>query len=267
MTYLSPTTTPTDPLDGQNGWGTNDATQTGTPGTSTQLVGRSNFVGALTPTAYFTAQNGVLGGVYRTTAGSGPAPDVVPSTTTGGLISLFHAVTIPTTATFVALDVDFAVTTPNAFTNRDTFGFSLSNAAGVSLVSFNFAPSTTPTTRDNISFTTNGTNFTASNQIILNGNYHLALNINTTTGSMVATINNATFAGTVTGARGITQVAATWSVGDRTTVANGGYQNADDNYLVFDNLAVSVPEPSTYAMMALGVAGMVGALRLRRNQA
>ena len=282
-TYNSPNT-PTDPLDGQNGWTTNDGTQTGTYGTSTQLVGRSDFVGITSP-AFFTGQVGVLGGIYRTTTANatGAAPDVVPSTATGGNITLSHGVTVGPGASFLALNVDFAVTAPNGANagasfnvNRDAFSFSLQNAAGASLITFSFVPSSTPTTFDDTNLTIGTTTATPGNQISLNGMYHLAFNVNTATNQYSATISSAAsgatanFGGDLSGASitagAVTQFVASWKLGDTTTISNGGYQNASDDNLVFDNLAVTVPEPSTYALLAVGVASLAGLL-LRRRQA
>ena len=178
-TYASPNT-PTDPLDGQNSWGTNDPTQTetGTYTTSTQLIGRSDFVGA---TPFFTGQQGVLGGVYRTTTGAAGSPDVVPSTASGGIVSLYHPVTIPAGSSFIALNTDFAVTAPDTagnFPARDTFGFSLQSTAFASLITINFQPSVAnPTTMDEISYTIGSTTTTTGQTITLNGTYHLTLTV------------------------------------------------------------------------------------------
>ena len=274
-TYNSPAT-PTDPLDGQNNWGTNDPTQTGTYGTSTQLIGRSDFVGG---TGFFTGQTGALGGIYRTTSPTGAAPDVVPSTASGGIVTLYHAVSVGAGAPFVALNTDFAVTAPgaNGFATHDTFSFSLQSTTFASLININFQPSTSnPTGQDEISYTVGGITTTTGNLITLNGSYHLALTVTAATKTFTATISQSgggtstSFSGSLATASiapsAVGEVVALWNLANK-TATSGAYQSAGDNSLIFDNLAVTVPEPSTYAMMALGLVGLAGVLRLRRQQA
>ena len=272
-------------LDGQNGWTTNDTPRTGTVGTSTQLVGRSDFVGAtdslliIGTTTTNSTNQGVVGGVYRTPAGSatGAAPDVVPSTASGGVINLAHAVTIPSTATTIGLSVDFSVTKYTNFAHNDTFSLALQSAAGVPLISFDFSASTSaPNVKDEISTTVGTTTTGTGSQITLNATYRLTLTVNVKADTYTATIVDSqgvtplNFSGSLAASSvlptGVGEFSALWNLADKTT-GNGGYQNAGDGYIVFDNLAVTVPEPSTYAMMTVGLGGLVGVLRLRQRQA
>ena len=282
-TYNSPPGTPTDPLDGQNNWGSNDPTNFSTPpyGTSTQLAGGSDFVGA---SGFYTGQTAVLGGIYRTTSPTAGAPDVVPSTASGGIVSLYHPVMIGAGASFIALNTDFAVTAPVNFAARDTFSFSLQSTAFASLITINFQPSiSNPATMDEISYTIGGTTTTTGQTITLNGIYHLALTVTPNTNSFIVQTTQIggtnpttfTFGGSLNGATinpaSVGEFAALWNLQNKTVTAVSGteaasYQGAGDNTLVFDNLAITVPEPSTYVTIMLGLAGLIVPLRLVRKR-
>lgn len=265
-TYVATPNATTSPLSGQNGWGSNDATQTGTQGTSTQLVGKSDF---LLTSGFFTGNNGLLGGVYRTTAPTAASPDVVPSTASGGVVSLFHTVSGGGN-TSLALNVDFSVVNSANFAAHDTFGFSLRSTAGT-LVTINFAPSTTNTTADTVTGTSGGTTVASTSGVTFNSTYHLALSVNLASKTYLATIStvggtassfsltgstaNAAITGTA-----VTQFATLWNLQDKTATGTA-YNAAGDGYIIFDNLSVTVPEPSTYAMLALGVVGLGVLLR------
>ena len=273
--YNSPNA-PTDPLDSQNGWTTNDSNQAGTYGTSTQLVGRSDFVGD--SGAFTTGQQGVLGGFYRTTAANatGAAPDVIPSTATGGVVTLGRPFTMNPAASQYVFNVDFEITASSTnFPSHDSFAWTFGNGTATAFT-INFTPSTTNTdTRDAVTATVGTTTVqSAGNGITLGTQYHLTVSVSTgTTPTFTATIGGTTgftFSGSLVGAdlapSAVTDIAATWNLADKTTISNGGYQNAGDNVLVFDNYSISAaPEPSTYAMIALGTFGLAVTLRVRRQ--
>lgn len=278
---------PTDPLAGQNAWASNDGTVTsGTRGSSAQLVGNSNYLG---PVGMFFGGTfaGALGGVYRVAGGTAGTPDVVPSATnaSGGVISLYHPINLTPAAATFALNVDFFVAAPgvssttSTFKNHDTFSFTLGNGT-ITLASINFVPATTadPATNDAVTVTgATGQTATTNYGIVLNSQYHLSLFVtNTATGAFTLQLQGQQDAAPVTVYSGllgpvngttISQAGVLWNLADKTVGTNNGFQGAGDNYIAFDNFLLGVPEPSTYAMMAVGAAGLARALRLRRKQA
>lgn len=167
------------------------------------------------------------------------------------------------------------------YTNADSFSFTLRSAAtptslGASLLSVTFSPATNPITNpqtDLISYSINGgTPVSTTDGVSTNSIFHLQLTLTGgATPGFVAVITDSngpkSFGANLTGVdpTTINQFSTDWNVADK-TVTNGGYTGAGDNTLVFDNITV-VPEPSTYAMMALGSVGLAGMLRLRRKRA
>ncbi len=266
-----------DNLAGQNGWGTTDPTGAlGNP----QVDGGTNYVGNF-GTFFGSTFAGAIGGNQRSTAANASAatPDVVPSTGSLGLVSLYHA--IPTSATSIVMSVGFVVTGPTSFTNKDTFAFSLRNAAGtMSLISINFVPTAdvagTPS-QDNVTVTAGSTTGKATGSgVILNSQYILRLTVNSNLNYSATLSDSASnlvgaFDGTITGAgltlRDVGRFSADLSLADKTTNSGGGLTGAGDNALAFDNLVITIPEPSTNAMLALGLVGLAGSLRLRRQRA
>ena len=273
-TYNSPITTPTDPLSGQNGWTSNDQMQTGTG--STQLVGQSDFVGS---TGTFSGQNGALGGIYRTSSPTTSAPDVVPSTNSGGIISLSSTpFTVGAGASMLTFDTDFVVTASStSFPTLDTFGFSLRSASGVSLITVNFNPATVPADQgtDFLTTTVGANTITPASQtgITLGSTYHLTLTVTPSTNTFLVTLagsNSVSFSGSMSGESisvgQVTELTALWNLTNKNATGTA-YDGAGDNYLAFDNIAVTVPEPSTDAMISLGLVGLMGMLFLKCKRA
>lgn len=278
---------PTDPIAGQNGWASNDgAVTSGTRGTSTQLVGDSNYVGPFGQ--YFGGTySAVLGGAYRIASASAGSPDVVPSAINApqGIVSLYHPVSFNPAAPF-AFNVDFVITQPGAtrqnFLARDAFAFTLGNAS-TNLLTINFSQSVDlPTTQDTLTLTTGADNLgqngitTATNKgIVLNGQYHLTVAVtNPLTGAFTLTLVGGGNSFSTSGTAGpftaatFTQAGALWNLQNK-TATNGAYQGAGDNVLAFDNFTLAVPEPSTYALLTVAVVavGWAWTARLRRKQA
>lgn len=275
-TYASPdfsAATPTAPLAGQNGWTSNDGT-TGTVSATNpnQFNGGTTYVGTLSSTAgsFFNGtQAGAIGGLYG--PASGQTPYAVPSTASGGIINLLHGVTIPSTTTQVVFNIDFAIIEANALA-KDTFSFTLGSALTIT-----FTPSAT-TNQFNITATGStpggGNNADA---VVFNSQYHLKITLNPGATPTYAAVLTAGLGGggTPSGITGtlatslssINQFVVGWNLADKTTNADGGLTGAGDNFIAFDNLSIAVPEPSTYAVMAVGLVGLAGVWRSRRQRA
>ena len=119
----------------------------------------------------------------------------------------------------------------------------------------------------------NNTN-NSNNGIVLNTLYHLTITVNVQTDTFSAFV---TSSGTTTIATNVslaaapilptsvTEAAAAWTLTNQTPDAAGAYEGAGNNALLFDNYAVTVPEPKTYASMVLGLVVLVGLDRMRRR--
>lgn len=266
----------TQPLAGQNNWASNDSAA-GVENTSApyQTNGGTSYVGVVNASAFGGTNAAALGGQFRNPGSTdNTAPDVVPSSATGGLVNLFHPVSLTPAAPTVVVNVDFIVTA-STLGGHDNFAFSLrtggtATTLGSDLLSINFVLPTTPSqqaTQDNIGYTTGaGVLRTTGSAITLNAQYHLQVTLTTgASPTFLAVIagggNSFNFGGALTAdPANINQVSADWAVASG-TITNGGYTGAGNNSLGFDNLTVAVPEPSTYAMMALGLAGLGVLLR------
>lgn len=284
--YSSPNTG-VDHLDGQNNWGSSDPYSTSTTGNGgLQVNGGSdyvgnfgNFFGDTTGTSNFAA---AIGGNQRNTAPTTALPDVVPSAASGGVVSLYHPLAVPAGAGFLTLDADLVLTSPVAFTSRDSFSFSLTNAANTaSLITLNFTPAPPATGQpaaDNVTTTVGtATNVTTGTALVLSSQYHLHLVVTSGAGAGYSvTFTDPASGGTLgtfSGSLGTSSItlanvanfSAGWTLAN-TTQSNGGYTGAGDNTLAFDNLFVA-PEPSTYALMTLGLFGLFATCRSRRRQA
>ena len=282
--YNSPSTG-VDNLDGQNNWASTDPYTATTANGGTQVNGGAdyvgnfgNFFGDTTGTSNFA---GAIGGNQRNTSPTTAAPDVVPASTSNGVISLYHPLTnISATTSSLTLDVDLVLTSPVSFTSRDSFSFTLGSAT-TSLITLNFTPSTTVAGQpasDNVTTTVGtATNVATGTALVLSSQYHLHLVLTSgATGTFSARFtdpsngnSNGTFNGSLSTASitlaSVARFSAGWTLAS-SSITNGGYTGAGDNTLAFDNLVI-VPEPSTCALVALGLFGLLGARHWQRRQA
>lgn len=283
-----------DALSDNINWGTNDR-YTGGRYTynvnQTGVIGQSDFVGyqanlSLTASDYV----GFLGGGF----GQQIAPGVAATT---GPVTVSRA--LPTaSATNVVFSTDYQVTNPNgAFPSHDSFAFALTGASG-NLISINFVPnSTNSTSIDNITYT-NAAGVASAPVAGMNlgslTRYRLTVSVNVTagtfgatyqaenitTGALTGVVGTLAPTGTAYGTGAITGLAVTWTLADKTTgvlasnlglganqsgTNNFAHTNAGINALYFDNILVTVPEPSTYAMVVLGVIGLAVMIRRSRH--
>ncbi len=289
--YSSPATG-VDHLDGQNNWSSTDPYTGTTANGGTQVNGGADYVGTLQGFFGDTGTNsngnfvGGIGGNQRNAAPTTSLPDVVPTTTS---VSLSHPITVAAAASSLTLNVDFVLSSAVTFTERDSFSFSLQNAAGTaSLIALNFVPTSNVTNPngttsqvDNVTTTVGtNTNVTTGSAVVLSSQYHLRLvvtsganasytatltgtgaNGSVTTGSFSSSLSNASIT-----LANVARFTAGWTLAAGATATNGGYTSAGDNTLYFDNVSV-VPEPSTYALVALGLFGLLGARRWQHRQA
>ena len=268
--------TPNAPLSTQDNWDTNDVYN------STTGVGQTDDVGPVTGYAGSSSTTpvnyqGAVGGLYHS---SGELP--------GSTVVYLEHPYSPGTATSYALNTDFDISFPATGTSgasftRDTFSFNFGSNFGstpagapTTLFSLNFTPDRSgngnSTNQMQVGYTVGTSTTTTSNAILYNGIYHLQLSVNVPARTAVATVTGTTVTGTTStytlnislagvNPAAVQQVAATWTLFDTTGSATHGYTNAGSNALVFDNF--SVPEPSTWAMLGLGAAGLGFVLRRR----
>ena len=232
-------------LSAQNGWTTNDNNQPDYVGTvSNYSVPASDYV------AY-------LGGL-------GLSNGIVPSASP---VFLYRPFTLGATTAY-AFDVDMAITRSGAtYPTNDSFAWTFQNTAGTNLFSVDFVPTTTNDSNNArttlaVRYTVNGgTQTTTGNGLLSDAYYHLTVSVNvlanqfsialTPTGGTALTLaSNVSLGANLAGTLG--QVAATW---------NDNVANPGGNALIFNNYAVTVPEPSTWMMMGLGLVGFAVALR------
>lgn len=271
-----------DTLSDQSGWTTNDEGTGGTysyPGSTAGIIGQSDGIN-LVPNVSTAPGDyvGFIGGAYGKAVAPGRSN-----------VTLNHS--LPTNnAQTVSFSTDFLVTAPTASNPvHDGFGFSLTGTGGASLFSINFAVrNDNSAASDNVTYTVGATTTTSPYAIsLLTQRYKLTINANVasgtfsaflqaedatgalTAGSLVTIASNQTYA--LAGAGNIAGYAALWNLTNSnpatdTTLANNpatagtnnrAYSNAGTNALYFDNVFVSVPEPSTYAMLGLGALGLI----------
>ena len=269
--------TKNDSLSGQQNWDTNDPFTGNTVLTSTNgnddgsYIGQTDaVVGTVPPGANNNDLYAANGGIYQ---GS-----FVPGHST---VNVFHAANTEGANSFTLnSDAFLSASFGTQFTNTDSFGYSFLNAAGnTTLFSVDFVPSAVSpgTAPDQIEYTINGVQHLTTGLLYLGGYFHLTANVDvqhntfgftvTETGLPMTDVNaGATQAAvTLTGvnAANVGNAGTYWSLTDKTADTSGGYDNGGDNALYFKTFTVTVPEPSTYAMLGLGVLGL--AARFRRK--
>ena len=259
--FNSPAYTGSETLSGQNGWTTNDPYVTGS---ANPEVGQSDYVGVVggysTSTTDYWA---VLGGAERPT---------VPGM---GAVYLYQPLSVAGAPAY-NFTVDFSLlrsTTP--YLVNDSFGWTFQNAAGGNVFSINFVPQSAQGTANSVfalRYTVNGVQQTTGSGVNVNSIYHLTVSVNVNAGSFnigLATTNGPTvpLASNIplssASASSITDVAATWVLAQPTAGSGVAQTNAGSNSLLFDNYAVTVPEPSTWAIF--GITAIVGFVTLRRR--
>ena len=169
--------------------------------------------------------------------------------------------------------VDFKIGqsgTPNLQDNEFAYTFR-SNTGNVFSIDFYPQTGASANVYDAIRVTTYNTagqanQTTTGEGIALGSRYHLGLSVNVVTGLLSYTVTLEDGNGVANGAAmsfsttlpnsglGVTSIAATYELGPGTS--------AGDNVMAFDNFS-AVPEPSTYAMLGLGLVGL--AARFRRK--
>ena len=237
---------PSSSLSGQDNWDTTDLNQ-------------SDYVGIIggystSATDYWA---GIGGFQQPATSPGNPSP------------SLFRPYTLATASVY-AFNVDFGVSSSQTpFDTQDAFGWSFQNAAGTKIFSLNIDPTATAGV-DAVRFQAGMAAEVPTGQGIgLNAKYHLTVSVNITAGTISASLTPLAGGATIplitnntsvnsAALASVTQTAATWTL---TTPASPG-----SNGMFFNNYVVTIPEPSTYAMLFAG-AGLMLVVICRRTRA
>ena len=138
----------------------------------------------------------------------------------------------------------------------DTFAFNLTSTTG-NVISVSFVPT------QNASGTEGAPNLALNGVVTSNGpqlNQRLHLTIAVQPGGNVSVFLGGVLTATATIANTASVTGFSITETDATTTNTN---NAYDS-ITFDQVNVVVPEPSTYAMMGLGLVGMLGLMRFRR---
>ena len=172
-----------------------------------------------------------------------------------------------------ALNTDFNVSAPLTTTVASGYGFAFLNASNANVVSVNFVKDTTSSGQDDVEYQvgTGSLVNTGNGAIKLGANTHLTLSVNVAKNTFniviggVSLFQNPVSLGAANSGASVTQAAALQFIaGTATADGNGGYMGAGDDQINFDNFSITVPEPSTYLMMGLGLLGLVGLMKFRR---
>ena len=254
-------------LSGQDGWTTNDE-DTGATTSTGETIGQSDYVGVVGGySASTTDYLGSLGGEFQ---GS-----TVPGAST---VFLDRPFTLGTTTAY-AFNVDMAIErSQSPFLNNDGFNWTFRNG-NTTVFSIDFVPQTATASTAGaatvyaVRYTVpglGGGQTTTNNGILSDSLYHLKVSVNVLTNSFSFAVMQG---GTSIGASNVSlltnlgssvnEVAATWDVAKTNTTDNGGYTAVGSNTLIFNNYAVTVPEPSTWVVTGLG--GLALMLVFRRR--
>ena len=256
-------------------WIGNDDPSNPETGSSTVYTGGLNQV--LTSGATNPVGSGLYGQLEGQASGSGIT--VLPGRT---FVSVAHAVTLNATAknNIVSLTTDFDISSSgNSFTSG--YGFAFQGASFTNLLAIQFIrdPSATNNangnTQDIVQYqigTATAVASTTNAAVLLNRNYRLTIAVNMRNNTFSATLGGVNIFTNIslgtTLATSTTQIAALQFESTAvTTDANGGITNSGSDSLSFDNFALTVPEPSTYAALVVGGLGLAGVMRFRRRQA
>lgn len=250
------------PVSGQNGWVSNDPFNAGAS-TQSYDVGQSDDVAFVN--GFSTTANDHVAAV------GGFATSIYPGRTD---VRVSHPINIGSAAT-MSFNTDFGVTQSfGTFNAHDTFGFNFRNgdSTPANLFSINFVvPNNGSATADNITYTAGTNSGTAATSFQLGLRYHLTVNVNVTGKTFSASYFRELADGTSAGegvftiatnvpyTGSIADVAAAWNLSNTSssgTGANTYYTNPGSNLLLFDNVVVSIPEPSTYALLGLSMIGV-----------
>ena len=240
------------------------------------------------PTTYHGGLNSVVAGSFGANAtASGNAGnlegEIIPAdpnsggyTDYPGQTSVFvaHPLVLSPAANAAgyALNTDFNISAPLTTSVASGYGFGFLNASNANVVSVLFIRDPSDSTKDNVEYRIGtGAIVNPGNAAVTIGkNYHLTLSVNVAnnTFSIAAgglTVVPSTSLGTAGAGSSVTQVGALQFItGTATPDGNGGYMGAGDDQITFDNFTVTVPEPSTYAIMGLGLFGLFGLTKFRR---
>ena len=291
-------------LSDQNGWTTNDhytgGYYTAPGGYPYGVIGQSDGVDSISNVSTSSSDYvGYLGG-YEGYGSPGTTsvtlnqslPGASGATTNLTYSSDFLVGAPATTGNTAHDNFGIALTTGIPVANPVTGSVTVTPA-----ISIGFILSTTnPTaTNDNITYSTATGTTTSAFAITLSARYKLTISVNimmhtysafyqgentdgtlipydpvTGTGGQATIVSNASY----TAAGGITGYDVNWQLQNTTgTLANNlgsaglnntAYTNRGSNALFFDNVLVTVPEPSIYAMIALGALGLGVAVRRSR---
>ena len=255
---------------GQNGWLTNDPDlASGATASDGNFIGGSNYVG--TNGTFFTG--------YSANVGQQSGVDPGAATT-----YVYKPVSLTGATTTYSFNTDFVVTGSTNGT-QDSFGFTLLNSAGTKLLSVNTGTVVSNVTVGGVADTAvdigyeigNATTLTTTtkNGIILNGVYHLTITVNVQTdtfsafytgsGVTAGIATNLSLSGQITPTT-VSELAATWTLTNQTKTGSA-YETLGNDNLLFDNYTVTIPEPSTCAMVGAGFLGLGGLLKFRRRHA
>lgn len=277
------------PLSGTNGWTTNDPLV----GTPPFQSGESNFISfipGVTPGTAVTNSSGVIGGLAI-------ADDFFPANPASNIALEFGAVPTTIANPYVRMQSQFVLvgSTNPSYPNEDVFSYQFRTAGGTNLlteISFTTTPSFGPPLLGDwrIEWSLNGNVQSISNPALVayfdgfyDQKYVLQADFGDSTFSLqVLTLDNTTLAVTDTasiivggaintgyGKDDLENLAVVWDLSNTTQDDPSfpeAYNNAGSNYIALNTLsAQAIPEPSTYALLALGAAGMVAFRRFRKK--
>lgn len=256
--FEPPTFTAFGSVAGNGGFTTNDPENPGLETPTTQVGGLNQVV----PNAILGNQAGQLLGGY-----SSGGVDGYPGMATVNLSHAFDLTTQPVAlaANGFQFDTDFEV---NSSLNglHSAYAFSLQGPSG-NLFSVNFT--NIDSTTAEVGYTSLlGSTVDSGHGVTLDGVYHLTVHVSPL-GLVTASFYGVGTPGNVAPIATNLAVVGIDTANDISVTQSGGTTEftASHDAITFDNFAVTVPEPSTYVMMGLGLLGLVGMMKFRRRSA